>query len=144
MCSTSITAAIKQYRKKCRVLEEYTWIVSSIRKETESGRSLNDAINHCIEMIPEDFVIHNVILAERRRVAAMLFDEMGDARQIEKLRYELREKFINEGIEQGINKTKAKVIRSMILDGCDDSFILKIADVTPEYLKTIRDDSVNE
>ena len=77
--------------EKCRVLEEYTWIVSSIRKETESGRSLNDAINHSIEMIPEDFVIHNVILAERGRVAAMLFDKMGDARQIEKLRYELRE-----------------------------------------------------
>lgn len=58
-------------QEKCRPLKEYTWIVSSIRKETELGRSLKDAIRMVISRIPKSFLIRDEILTERGRVTAV-------------------------------------------------------------------------
>ena len=131
-------------QEKCRPLKEYTWIVSSIRKETELGRSLKDAIRMVISRIPKSFLIRDEILAERRRVTAMIFDEEWNARQIEKLRNEYREEGLElgreEGLEEGIAKTKSNTARRMILKGYDDAEILEVTDISTESLASLREE----
>ena len=125
--------------EKCRPLKEYTWIVSAIRKETERGRSLKDAIRMVIHRIPESFLIRDEILAERGRITAMIFDEEWNARAMEKLQEELREEFREEGLEEGIAKTKSNTARRMILKGYDDAEILELTDISTESLASLRE-----
>ena len=122
-------------QEKCRPLKEYTWIVSSIRKETARGRSLKDAIRMVIRRIPESFPIRDEIMAERGRVTAMIFDEEWNARQMEKLRSELRE----EALEEGITLEKHETVKVILEDGYDDAQIIKVARITPEMLASLKE-----
>lgn len=60
----------------------------------------------------------------------MMFDEMGDREQIQ---FWL-EAVGNEKYEEG----KADVIRAMLREGIDDSVILRVSGVTPEYLASLK------
>ena len=120
---------------KCRPLEEYTWVTSSIRKETEHGMSLGEAISTVLRKLPKEFVIRDAIQSERGRVTAMLFDEEWYERQMEKLKDEYRE----EGIREGISQNKADVTRAMILEGCEDALIMKVTKVTSEFLASVKE-----
>ena len=126
-------------QEKCRPLKEYTWIVSSIRKETARGRSLKDAIRMVIRRIPESFLIRDEIMAERGRVTAMIFDEEWNARQMEKLRKELREEGLKEGREEGITLEKHETIKVLLDEGYDDGQIIKTARITPEMLASLKE-----
>ena len=118
-------------QKTCRPLEEYVWMVSAVRKYGEEGMPLSQAINRMMDSIPEDFVTRDIILAERRRVITMMFDEMGDKEQIQ---FWL-EAVGNEKYKEG----KADVIRAMLQEGFEDSVILKVSGVTPEYLSALKE-----
>ena len=70
----------------------------------------------------------------------MLFDEEWNAEQLKKLKAEYREDGLKEGIEQGIEKTKAEDVRALILEGFEDSLIQRCLKVTPEYVAALRDE----
>ena len=123
-------------QEKCRPLKEYTWIISSVRQEKDSGQTLNDAIRTVIRNIPDDFVIREEILTERERVTGMLFDEEWNAEQLEKLKAEYRE----DGLKEGIEKNKAEIAQKMLLKGYPDTEITGLVDVTPEYVAALRDE----
>ena len=106
------------------------WKVSAVRKYGEQGMSLSQAINQMMDSIPEDFVTRDLILAERRRVINMMFDEMGDSEQIQ---------FWIEAVgKEKFQEGKAEVIRAMLREGTDDPYILKVTGVTPEYLTSLK------
>ena len=124
---------------KCRPLEEYTWVTSSIRKETEHGMSLGEAISTVLRKLPKEFVIRDAIQSERGRVTAMLFDEEWYERQMEKLKDEYRE----EGIREGITQKTTAVTREMILKGYPDTEIIEIAGITSELLSSVKQEFTN-
>ena len=66
----------------------------------------------------------------------MLFDEEWNAEQLEKLKAEYRE----DGLKEGIEKTKAEDARALILEGFEDSLIQRCLKVTPEYVAVLRDE----
>lgn len=70
---------------------------------------------------------------EQGRIVGMLLDPEGDARQFENLQRVLRK----EAWEEGINKNKADVVRALLQEGMDESFILRVVKVTPEFLSSI-------
>lgn len=123
-------------QKTCRPLEEYVWMVSAVRKYGEEGMPLSQAINRMMDSIPEDFVTRDFILAERRRVITMMFDEMGDKEQIQ---FWL-EAVGNEKYKEG----KADVIRAMLRKGYKDSEILELTNVTPECLASLKENVQQE
>ena len=123
-------------QKTCRPLEEYVWMVSAVRKYGEQGMSLSQAINQMMDSIPEDFVTRDLILAERRRVINMMFDEMGDREQ---MRFWI-EAVGKEKYEEG----KADVIRAMLRKGYKDSEIIEITNVTPECLASLKENEQQE
>ena len=45
-----------------------------------------------------------------------------------------------EGREEGINKNKADVVRALLQEGMDESFILRVVKVTPEFLVSIKEE----
>ena len=120
---------------KCRPLEEYTWVTSSIREETDRGMTLKDAVNTVLRKIPENFVIRDAMMEERGRVTAMLFDEEWNARQLEKLK--------DEYLQKGISQNKTDVTRAMILKGYPDTEIIEITGIEPEFLKTVKENLTN-
>ena len=61
----------------------------------------------------------------------MIFDEEWNARQMEKLRNELR--------EEGITLEKHETVKVMLDDGYDDAQIIKIARITPEALASLKE-----
>lgn len=134
----------KAIQARCKPLEEYTWIVSTIRRKKEQGISLREAIVQTIWELPEDYVTRDCILAEQGRIVGMLLDPEGDARQFENLKRELRkeawEEAREEGREEGINKNKADVVRALLQEGMDESFILRVVKVTPEFLASIKEE----
>ena len=65
----------------------------------------------------------------------MIFDEEWNARQMEKLRNELRE----ETLEEGITLEKHETVKVMLDDGYDDAQIIKIARITPETLASLKE-----
>ena len=79
----------------------------------------------------------------------MLLDPEGDARQFENLKRELRKEAWEEGLkeglkegrEEGINENKADVVRALLQEGMDESFILKVVKVTPEFLTSIQEEA---
>ena len=70
----------------------------------------------------------------------MLLDPEGDARQFENLKRVLRKEAYEEGREEGINKNKADVVRALLQEGMDESFILRVVKVTPEFLASIKEE----
>ncbi len=70
----------------------------------------------------------------------MLLDPEGDARQFENLKRVLRKEAWEEGREEGINKNKADVVRALLQEGMDESFILRVVKVTPEFLASIKEE----
>ena len=70
----------------------------------------------------------------------MLLDPEGDARQFENLKRVLRKEAWEEGREEGINKNKADVVRALLQEGMDESFILRVVKVTPEFLSSIQEE----
>ena len=65
----------------------------------------------------------------------MIFDVEWNARQMEKLRNELRE----ETLEEGITLEKHETIKVMLGEGFDDAQIIKIARITPEALVSLKE-----
>jgi len=86
----------------------------------------------------------------------MLLDPEGDARQFENLkrvlrkeaweegRKEGRKEGLKEGREEGINKTKAEMVQAMLQEGLDDTLILRVVKVTPEFVSAMRKTAANE
>jgi hypothetical protein len=141
---------------RCKPLEEYTWIISAIRRKKEQGMGLREAIVQTIRELPEDYVTRDCILAEQGRITGMLLDPEGDARQFENLkrvlrkeaweegRKEGRKEGLKEGREEGINKTKAEMVQAMLQEGLDDTLILRVVKVTPEFVSAMRKTAANE
>ena len=65
----------------------------------------------------------------------MIFDVEWNARQMEKLRNELRE----EAREEGITLEKHETVKVMLDDGYDDAQIIKVARITPESLASLKE-----
>ena len=60
----------------------------------------------------------------------MLFDEIGDREQIQ---------FWIEAVgKEKYEEGRADVIRAMLREGTDDSYILKVTGVTPQYLVSLK------
>lgn len=127
-------------QKTCRPLEEYVWMVSAVRKYGEQGMPLSQAINRMMDSIPKDFVTRDLILAERRRVINMMFDEMGDREQIQ---FWL-EAVGNERFEEGVKKNREETIRAMLRKEYKDSEIIEITNVTPECLASLKENEQQE
>ena len=79
----------------------------------------------------------------------MLFDEMGDREQIQFWLEAVGKEKLGEGIrigeERGIRigearmqKMQTDMIRTMLREGTDDPYILKVTGVTPEYLTSLK------
>ena len=77
---------------------------------------------------------------EQGMIVEMLLDPEGDARQFENLKRELRKEAWEEGREEGIHKNKADVVRALLQEGMDASFILRVVKVTPEFLSSIQEE----
>ena len=80
-----------------------------------------------------------ILEADKREVELMvarnafILDEMK-----ENAKKEGREEGIKEGIKEGIEKSKLEVVRNSINNGLNDDIICKIADVSIDVVKEIR------
>lgn len=64
----------------------------------------------------------------------MLFDEEWNKEQLERMKFE----YYDDGVEDGINKNKTEVARKMLKYGYNDTEILNLLEVTPEFIDPLR------
>ena len=86
----------KELMAKCNSLNEYSQFIDSIRKKSKI-ESIEDAVNHAIDEMPDTSEIKPFLKANRAEVLDMLFEEYDEAKVMELFRKEGR----IEGREEG-------------------------------------------
>ena len=78
----------KKLMEACAPLQEYAWLVDAVRRHQKEKMDLDAAIDASVDEMPEDFVIHEFIIANRAEVKAMLLTEYNEEKVMEKERQE--------------------------------------------------------
>ena len=97
----------------CKPLDEYTWLVGSIR-EREKVMPLEAAVDAALDEMPDDFLIRPYLEANRVEVKKMLLTEYNETRTMEM--------FKNEGREEGETKLGTLMTKLKELGRVDDAF----------------------
>ena len=113
----------KKILKACRPLEEYSWLVAEIRKNSqpdEAGKRMGagEAIDKAIDGMPDDFLIRKFIISNRAEVKDMCLTEYNEAETMEMFKGEGREEGREEGRKEGRKEgreegTERALIRSV-------------------------------
>lgn len=126
----------KKLMDRCKPLAEYSWFIEEIR-QNQKQYDIAVAVKRAIESIPDDFKIKNFLLGHLKEVEGMLDTEYNEE--------EVRELFVNDGIEIGQEQTIITQICKKLLKGKDPATIadeieepvervMKICDIARKYL----------
>lgn len=105
----------KEIMQACKPLQEYSWVVRTIREKHAQGETLEQAIEYTIRTIPGDYVIRSFLEGHRAEVKGMLLTEYNEAETIEIARENSRKEGIKEGIEKGTINTLLDLVKDGLL-----------------------------
>ena len=81
----------KELMTACKPLEEYSWFVEEIRKNSKTAANTEDAVDTALETMPEDFMIKPFLITNKAEVKRMCITEYDEAKTFDALRREERE-----------------------------------------------------
>ncbi len=99
----------KALMKSCEVLNEYAWLVDSIRKNQSIMGSIEDAVEAAIAEMPDDFLIKKFLLLNKAEVKGMFLTEWDQAKVLEQER--------KESVKLTTMKINERVARDMLIEG---------------------------
>lgn len=95
----------------CRPLYEYSWFIDRINKNKKNSMNLESAVDATIKEMPKDFVIRDLLIANRAEVKDMCLTEYDEAATMEMFREEGREEGRKEGLSF-LNSINLRLIRA--------------------------------
>ena len=103
----------KNMLSACKPLEEYSWIVDSIRNlqnemNVEKDKKLEAAIDKTIDLLPDDFVTKQYLDKHRAEVKGMLMTEYNEVQTMELFKEEGRAEGRKEGRAEGRKEGRAE------------------------------------
>ncbi len=107
----------KELLKKCKPLGEYSWFINEIRKNTEKGMVIKDAVDAALDAMPDDFVIKPFLMKNKAEVEIMCITEYNEAETMELFKEEGRAEGREEGEAKGEIKGAIKQLVGFIKDG---------------------------
>lgn len=97
--------------EKCKPLGEYSWFVEETRKNQSANRELKDTVGKAIDDMPDDYLIKQLLVANRAEVEDMCITEFDEAEYNDLLRAECEAK----GREEGVITTLIGFIRDGLI-----------------------------
>ncbi|MBR4544146.1 MAG: hypothetical protein IKO53_08055 [Lachnospiraceae bacterium] len=92
----------KELLENCKPLKEYSWFVDVVRNKKERGEmSLEDAVDHTLDEMPEDFCIREFLIANRAEVKNMCLTEYNEAETMQMFKDEERYDAISRMLRSG-------------------------------------------
>ena len=103
----------ENFLKACKPLEEYSWFVAKIREynvpdETGNRPGIEHAFDKAIDEMPDEYIIKELIVANKAEVKDMCLTEYNEA--------EAMELFKEEGREEGRSDARADDLRSLMIN----------------------------
>ena len=111
----------KKLMEACRPLNEYAWLVETIRKYQKELNNLEKAVDTAINEMPDDFIIKKFLLSNRAEVKGMFLTEYNQERVLEQERKEI----------------EYRVATDMLRDNYPLSAISKISKLSEETIRNI-------
>ena len=115
----------KKLMEACKPLNEYAWLVETIRKYQKKFNNLEEAIEKAINEMPDDFIIKKFLLSNKAEVKGMFLTEYNQERVLEQERRETE------------YMTYKKVATDMLRDNYPLSAISKISKLSEETIRNI-------
>ena len=105
----------------CQPLFEYAWLVDTIRKNQNTMKNLETAIDRAIDDMPDDFVIKRFLLQNKAEVKGMFLTEYDQ----------------DKVLSQAINEDRRRVATDMLKDNYPLSAISKISKLSEETIQNL-------
>ena len=90
----------KKIMEACKPLQEYSWLVEEIRKNTKSI-GLNETVKKAINEMPRDYMIRQFLIENKAEVTEMLLTEYNEEEVMELFKEEGRQNGVEEGRKEG-------------------------------------------
>jgi predicted transposase YdaD len=130
----------KELLESCRPLKEYSWFVDGVRNKKDQGKlSLEEAVDHTIDEMPEDFQIREFLIGNRAEVKSMCLTEYNEAETMQMFKEEGREEGRAEGIALGTVKRDEEKITEMLCRGKTVEEIVDFCGYPDEQVRKISD-----
>ena len=115
----------KNLMEACKPLNEYAWLVETIRKYQKNFNNLDKAVDTAINEMPDDFITKKFLLSNKAEVKGMFLTEYNQERVLEQERRETE------------YMTYKKVATDMLRDNYPLSAISKISKLSEETIRNI-------
>ena len=119
----------KALMEACEPLNEYAWLVETIRRNQKAMKNLEAAIDAAINEMPDEFSIKKFLLQHKAEVKGMFLTEYD---QEKVLAQERRDSF-----KHGIEQTNERVATDMLRKNLPLSLIEEISKLSQETIRAI-------
>ena len=119
----------KTLMEACKPLQEYAWIVDTVRSHQKEKMDLDAAVDVSVDEMPDNFVIREFIIANRAEVKTMLLTEYNEEKVMEKERQEGHREGRREGRREGQQET-ARLMNYLLSTGRNDDALKASTDET--------------
>ena len=131
---------------KCPALFEYSWFLSEIRVRyngyvstgADHKEAMKRAVDEALEIMPEDYIIKNIVIRNKAEVVDMLYSMEDEPRMIRLLFEEKKNEGREEGLREGRTEARAeyfkKTIRLLMKTGISEEEATKMTE--EEYYKS--------
>lgn len=111
----------KALMKACEPLNEYAWLIDSIRRYQKELKNLEAAVDRAIDEMPEDFLIRRFLLMHKAEVKGMFLTEW-DQKKV---------------LEQAVNEDRMRVARDMLKRNLPLILIEEISKLSEDTIRSI-------
>lgn len=119
----------KALMKACEPLNEYAWLIDSIRCYQKELKNLEAAVDRAINEMPEDFLIRRFLLMHKAEVKGMFLTEWDQKKVLAQERA--------EAMREGINKDRMRVARDMLKRNLPLILIEEISKLSEDTIRGI-------
>lgn len=119
----------KALMKACEPLNEYAWLIDSIRRYQKELKNLEAAVDRAINEMPEDFLIRRFLLMHKAEVKGMFLTEWDQKKVLAQERA--------EAMREGINKDRMRVARDMLKRNLPLILIEEISKLSEDTIRSI-------
>ena len=119
----------KVLMEACEPLNEYAWLVETIRHNQKAMKDLEAAIDAALNEMPDEFAIKKFLLLNKAEVKGMFLTEYDQEKVLAQER--------RDSVKQGIAQANERVATDMLRDNYPLSAIAKISKLSQEKIRAI-------
>ena len=121
----------KKLMEKCRRLEEYSILVSTVRKYLAEGKDLESAVEEAVDECTANNILRDILVKNRAEVIGMILTSFDQ----EEYEQTIRDESYQEGVEDGEERMLQSQIRKKLAKGKDAEVIAEELEMPVERIR---------